>query len=123
MVDQVGGVVAITELYTNTATVSTVVYSLPNNSTTPAAITTDGVFQIWIDLSAMAANDEYEILVLEKCTSAGSQLAIMTVRMIGTVGTPQWVAPTFILMHGWDVTMQRIAGSDRSFTWSIRQVA
>lgn len=33
------------------------------------------------------------------------------------------VLPSMIFMHGWDVTMKRLAGIDRSIGWSIRQVA
>jgi hypothetical protein len=37
--------------------------------------------------------------------------------------SPIWVSPTLILMHGWDGTILKIAGTDRSIDFSIRQVA
>lgn len=114
---------AIAELYTNTATVSTSEYSLPNNSTTPAAITTDGVYQVFIDTANMAAGDQFSISIKEKATAGGTQRLIEQWILDGAQSKPLFVSPTFIFLHGWDVTMRRLAGADREFSWSIRQVA
>jgi hypothetical protein len=32
------------------------------------------------------------------------------------------VSPTLIVMHGWDATLDKISGTDRAITWSIRTV-
>lgn len=112
----------IAELYTNTASIGTVEYSLPNNSTTPASITDDGVYQVWIDAATMTVTEEYEISIKEKATSGGTQRLVYHGHIAG-VQTSNWVSPSLILLHGWDVTMKKIAGTDRSFSWSIRQVA
>ena len=32
------------------------------------------------------------------------------------------VTPALVLMHGWDMTILKLAGTDRSIEWSIRQV-
>jgi len=113
---------AITELYTNSATISTTEYSLPNNSTTPASITTDGIYQIWINFSTMTAAEQYEVKIKEKVTSGGSQVTIYHSILEGTQGGP-WVSPSLCMIHGWDVTVKKLAGTDRSIAWSIRQVA
>lgn len=114
---------AIAELYTNTASISTTEYSLPNNSTTLTPITTDGVYQTFIDLTNMASGDRYVIRIKEKATSGGTQRTFYESVLEGEQGATLWVSPSLILLHGWDVTMQREAGSDRSISWSIRQVA
>lgn len=114
---------AINEAYSNTATISTTEYSLPNNSTTLTPITADGVYQVFIDFFNMASGDEYLIKVYEKVTSGGTQRVIFTASLLGIQSPPVWVAPSMIFLHGWDVTVTRIAGTNRSISWSIRQVA
>ena len=113
---------AISEAYTNSSSISSTEYSLPNNSTTPASITDDGVYQVFIDTGNMAAGDQYKIRVKEKVTSGGSQREIYAATLTGAM-TDNWVSPSLILIHGWDVTVQKLAGTDRTFAWSIRKVA
>lgn len=37
------------------------------------------------------------------------------------VGGP--VTPSMLVMHGWDVTLQKVAGTDLAFDLSIRKVS
>jgi hypothetical protein len=112
---------AITVAYTGTATIGVTEYSLVNSSTTLASVTNVGVYQVFIDVSTMAAGDEYEIKIKEKVTSGGSQLSIYTAVLDGAQSSP-FVTPTLVLMLGWDVTMDKLTGTDRSISWSIRKV-
>lgn len=112
---------AITVAYTGTATISTAEYSLVNNSTSLASSTDVGVYQVFIDTTNMAAGDEYEIKIKEKVVSGGSQLPIYTAVLDGAQSSP-FVTPTLVLLLGWDVTMDKISGTDRSMSWSIRKV-
>lgn len=114
---------AIAELHTGTSIIGVTEYSLVTPGTTLASSTTDGVFQVFIDFSALVSGDEYEVAVKEKATSAGTQRVIFRGTVAGLQGSPIWVSPSLILMHGWDVTVDKIAGTDRSISWSIRQVA
>lgn len=113
---------AITEAYGDSATIGTTEYSLPNDSTTPATITDDGVYQLWLDLSNMAAGDQYLLQVKEKVISTGSQRVVFTATFTGAQ-SEAYVAPSLILMHGWDMTLDKLAGTDRSIAWSIRKIA
>lgn len=113
---------AISEAYTNSATIGATPYSLPNNSTTLTPITVDGVYQVFVDLANMTVTEQYEIKVVEKVTSGGSQRDIFKATITGTAA-PAWVTPSLILLHGWDVVVTKLAGTDRSISWSIRQVA
>ena len=113
---------AISEAYANSATVGTTEYSCSNNSTTIATQTDDGVYQVFLDLNAMAAGDEFQIRVLEKCRSSGTQRAVFVASVVGVQGE-LWCSPSLILLHGWDVTLKKIAGTDRAIEWSIRKVA
>jgi hypothetical protein len=109
-------------LYENSASISTTEYSLTLNSTSgvPASQTADGYIQIWLDLNALASGDDYELKVYEKVQSAGSQRIVYVKRFIGAQSPPHWISIPFSVMHGWDVTLDKIAGTDRTIAWSIR---
>lgn len=111
---------AILEYKTGTATIGTTEYSLVTPGTTLASDTTKGVYQVFIDTANMAGTDEFDIEIKEKVTSAGSQRIVYSSRLQGPQGSP-FVTPSLILMHGWDVTIQKATGTDRSFSWSIRK--
>lgn len=112
---------AINEAYSGSATIGTTPFSLPNNSTTLTPITVDGVYQVLLDLAAMTLTEKYSIRVLEKVTSGGSQREIFAAVVSGA--NPSLVTPSLILLHGWDVVVTKLSGTDRSIGWSIRQVA
>ena len=112
----------IAELYQDSASIGAVEYSCPADSTALAEITTDGVYQVFLDLSAMTAAETYRIRIYEKCRSVSTKRLIYESVIVGT-SAPLWVSPSLLLMHGWDVTLQRLVGTDRTLEWSIRQVA
>jgi len=114
---------AITALYENSAAISTTEYSLTNNSTSIATKTDDGIFQLFLNLTNMVAGDQYELKVYEKVTSAGSQIVIHKAVFTGAQSPVGFVLPALVLMHGWDITLDKLAGTDRTIFWSIRQVA
>lgn len=106
----------------NSATISTTEYSLPNNGTTLTPQTDDALLQAWIDFGAMVAGDEYEWKVYEKVNGSGAtQRVIASGRVIGAQANPV-VIPTVIVGEGWDVTVKKITGTDRSIGWSLRKV-
>jgi hypothetical protein len=113
---------AITEYKTGSASIGATEYSIITPGTTLANDTTDGVFQVFLDFSAMAGGDEYLIQIYEKCTSGGTKRVIYASTLEGAQ-SGLWVSPSLILMHGWDVTIDKIAGTDRTIAWSVRQVA
>jgi len=112
--------------YTNdSASISTSEYSLPADTTTgvPTAQTTDGIYQFWIDFANMVAGDQYRIRVYEKTDSGGTQRLAEEWILTGAQSKPMFVTPSLILGEGWDCTVLRTAGSDRSIAWSIRKVS
>lgn len=113
---------AISEAYSGSASISTTEYSLVNNSTSLASITTDGVFQLFLDLNALTVTEVYELKVYEKVTSSATQRVVYNVRFSGVQGNPNWVSPSLVLIHGWEMTLDKISGTDRTILWSIRQV-
>ncbi len=114
---------AITQLYSGTETVSGTEWSLTTDSSGPDTDTTDGIFQTFIDLNALAAGDVFEFKVYEKVLSGSTQRLVYYARFAGVQGTPNWVSPSLILLHGWDMTLKKISGTDRSIDWSIRSIA
>lgn len=114
---------AITEAFAGSETVSTTEWSLTTDTAGPDAETSDGVFQCFLDLSAVAAGDEFQFRIYEKTQAADTQRVIYETRFIGAQNPPIYVTPALVLMNGWDMTLDKIAGTDRAITWSIRKVA
>ena len=115
---------AITELFAGTATISGTEYSAPNaaNFSAGAVRTEDGVYQVFLDTADMVAGDQLRIRVYEKCRAADTTRIIFESYITGT-SADTWVSPSLILLHGWDVTLQTIAGTSIVVNWSIRRVA
>lgn len=114
---------AITEAYSGTEAVGTTEHSLTADSSSLGAITTDGVYQLFADLANMAAGDRYQIRVYEKCRSADTQRVVFEDILDGAQSKPLYASPSLILMHGWEMSLKKLVGTDRTITWSIRQVA
>lgn len=113
----------IAELYNNAGTsISTTEISLVTGTSTLQNITTDGIYQLFIDMANMTVTEQYQVRVKEKVTSGGTQRTVLNAYFTGAQPGP-YVSPSLILMHGWDMTLIKLAGTDRSFSWSIRQVA
>lgn len=104
------------------ATIGTTEYSLANGSTTLTAKTDNVVLSIWIDVSNLAAGDEYEIALYEKAVSGGTQRKITLASLVGAQADGLFVTGPFHVGAGWDVTMRKISGTDRSFAYSLRSV-
>jgi hypothetical protein len=113
----------ITELYAVSETVSTTEWSLTTDSAGPDVDTNDGVYQLWLDLSALVKGDKFMVRCYEKVQSGGTQRVVAEWFFANAQTPPNWVSPSLILMHGWDFTIIRTAGTDRAITASVRQVA
>lgn len=114
---------AITEAFSGNETVSTTEWSLTTDTAGPDADTSDGVFQVFLDLNALAAGDTFQFRIYEKVLAASTQRVVYEANFTGVQGHPVWVSPSLVLLHGWDATLDKIAGTDRSIDWSIRKVA
>jgi hypothetical protein len=110
--------------FTNdSASISTSEYSLPADTTSgvPTSQTTDGVYQFFIDFGAMVAGDQYRVRIYEKYDSGGTQRLVEEWILAGAQSKPMFITPSMILGEGWDCTVLRLAGSDRTVAWSIRK--
>jgi|WetSurMetagenome_2_1015567.scaffolds.fasta_scaffold1530184_1 hypothetical protein len=108
----------------DSATISTSEYSLPGDTTSgvPTSQTTQGVFQFAIDFGNMVAGDQYRIRLYEKYNSAGTQRLVEEWILTNAQSKPLFFTPSFVLGAGWDLTVLRLAGSDRTILWSIRRI-
>jgi len=116
---------ALTEAFSGTVSVGTTEYSFPaaGNYSSGSPQTDDGVYQVFLDVSDMIAGDQLQIRIYEKCRSGDTQRIVYEVFLTGAQTQPIWVSPSLLLMHGWDVTGDTIAGTSITVNWSIRKVA
>jgi len=84
--------------------------------------TSDGVYQVFLDVSDMINTDILQIRVYEKVQSSGTARIVYEAILRDAQAEPIWVSPSLILLHGWDVTLDALAGTI-TVEWSIRKVA
>lgn len=113
----------ISQAYTQSETVSTTEWSLVTDTAGPDAATATGEFQALIDVSALVIGDIYQFKVYEKIISGGTQRVVFNATIANAQPSPIWASPVFRLMHGWDMTLLKLAGADAAITWSIRETS
>ena len=114
---------AITEAYTGSASITSTEYSLPNASTTLTPITVPGIYQLFLDLNAMVAGDQYLLQIKEKVQSGGTQRVVLSLPIAGAQAAPHSATASLILLNGWDMTLTLVSATARTIAWSIRKVA
>lgn len=102
--------------------VGTSEYFLKSASTTKTDQTTNVIAQCFIDFNALAAGDEYRIRVYEAIAAAGTARIVYEAVVSGVQSEPIWVSPSLVLVHGWEFSLQKLSGTDRTLLWSIRQI-
>lgn len=110
----------IYEPYSGSATVGSTEYSLTNNSTSIAEQTTGGEYSAAIDLSALQSGDQYVIRAREKARASDTQRVVFAQVVNGAQDAPLFITAQLSLINGWDFTLQKTGGTDRSIQWSIR---
>lgn len=115
---------AISEAFSGSASITTTEYDLPSASTSLSAQTTDGIYQLFLDLSALTSTEQYRLRTYEKARSTGTQRVVDEVIFSGVQTVePIYVTPALLLLHGWTYTLQKLQGTNQTIEWSIRQVA
>lgn len=115
---------AISELITGTEAIGATEHSLATDTsyTSGDAQTTDGIYQLFVDLSDMVAGDEVRIRLWEKVLSSSTQRIADEWTFFGAQSKPVFVTPAVMLLHGWDWSATGVAGTI-TIDWSIRQVS
>lgn len=108
----------------NSATITTTEHSLPANATySPASPqTTAGEVQAFVDVSALQAADDYRLRIYEKARAADTQRLLYDVPLEGVQSLTLWPSPVLTLSRGWDITLAKVAGTDRAISWSVRRL-
>jgi hypothetical protein len=111
------------EAHTGSAvTVGTTAISMINGTTTIATNTTPGLYQAFVDTINLAAGDAFEWSLLEKTITGGTQRLVTSCQVANVPGYPIWASPAFALGIGWDMTLKKLAGTDRTLTWRISRI-
>lgn len=111
------------EAVTGTQSVSTTEHSLTTDTSGPDTDTTAGIYQAFLDLNALAAGDIFTFAVYEKVRTGDTQRKVYVASFANAQATPVWVSPTLILGVGWDMTIIKTSGTDRTINWRISKVA
>ncbi len=115
---------AISVAFSGSETVTTTEHSLTTDTAGPDVETSDGVFQAFINLGGMETGDELQLRVYEKVGSGSTQRIVWEHIIRNLPGANErWVSPALMLLHGWDITADAIAGVTIPISWSIRKVA
>ncbi len=111
-----------TSFYSNTVTVGGTEVSVTAGGTTIQAQTAAGAFALVVDVNALAAGDEYEIAYYEKTIFGGTQRRVVLANLVGAQANPIWTSDHIQLGVGWDFAIKKIAGTDRSLSWTVRAI-
>lgn len=106
----------------DSATISTTEYFLASDSTTATYQTTDCVIQVFLDLSALTVTETYVLKFYEK-VNAGTARSFVSTTFTGVQSPAHYASLQYIVGDGWEVSLQRTAGTDRAIPWSLRTVA
>lgn len=112
---------AVTEIYAGSQSVTTTEHSLTTDTTGPDVDTNAGNYQVVLDLNAMLNGDVFTFRGYEKAQAGDTQRKFLEFDFAHAQSTPNWISPQFMLLNGWDFTIIKTAGTDRTITWSIRK--
>lgn len=114
---------AISNPFEGSVTVSTTELSLVSGTSTLQSNTTPGIYQLMLDLNAMASGDAFRLRIKEIVQASGTQRVVQDVTLRGVQAQPVYATPSLLLTNGWDMTLLKSAGTDRAIPYSIRKVA
>lgn len=98
-------------------TVGTSPYYCGAQSTTPSYRTDDAIVQLKIDINAVVAGDEFLVKGLEKID--GTNVRTIYEATILPQSNKGWVSPMFMLRVGWDWSIEKVTGTDRSLPYDL----
>ena len=109
--------------YTGTQLVSTTKWSLTTATAGPDIDTNIGVYEAYLDVSAVAFGDEFLFEIWEKARAADTQRVTYSATIKDAQTDAIFKSPAMLLGAGWDMTVIKVAGTDRTITWSVRKVS
>lgn len=111
-----------TSLYSGSNSISNTEFSLTLNSTSgaPAAKTDKGTITLVLDVNPMLAGDQFIVILYDKCRSSDTQRKSATWILTGAQAEPVFMTPPLMIGEGWDFTIKKLAGTDRTITSEVR---
>lgn len=110
---------APTQFRIGSATIGTTEYSLAGffNYAVGSCQTTPGAYSLLLDATNVTNAEVYTLKMYDKVlSSSGTQVELETL----PITLPQrYFFPFFPLRYGWDMTLKKVSGTDRVFTWRI----
>jgi hypothetical protein len=119
--------ITIEYLTIDDVSIGTTEYSIAFNANYAAGSgkTDDGIYQLWVDdRGNMTKTEEYQIRIYELVLAADA--ANESVVFHATIKGDQnsvFVTPTLMLGNSWDMTIKKLAGTDRAFSARISRVS
>lgn len=102
-------------------TVGTSELSVVSGTTSLQTVTDDGFYQLWVDANQMIKGDQFTVRIYEKVRTGATKRQIWEV-VLDDVQATLLYSPVLLLKDGWDMTIQRNAGADRTFDAAIRKL-
>lgn len=103
----------------DSASISTTEYSLPADTTTgvPTSQTGGMLLQAFIRIASIAAGDLFRVRLYRTINAGQVTLEDWFI----DVAKPSWTMPSVILgsSAGWDLTVIKVSGTDRTVHWTI----
>lgn len=104
----------------SSATVGTAELSIISGTTSLPTETTDRIEQAIIFWHNLAIGDVYKIRVYETANAAKRQVAQWFVANVQA--SPGAAIPAILLGNGYDITVTKVAGTDRVIFWTLNRV-
>lgn len=113
---------AISTAFYGNNSISTTEFSLTANSTSLGSNTSAGIYQCFIDFANLTVSEQYEFKVYEQVSNTSAQRVVYRSYAAGVQAQPIFASPSLVLMNGWEMSLDKLAGTDRNIVWSIRKV-
>lgn len=113
---------AVTEYASlNAVSISGTEISIISGTSSLQTKTDNGVYCLVVDpvQAALAKGDYFKVRIYEKVLSGGTKRVVFST-VIGNAQAEPWIFPPLMLKNGWDMTLQKLAGTDRTWDASIR---
>lgn len=109
------------ELYSGSEAIGSGEHSFTTDSGSPDVATDAGFIQLVLGLSDMVSGDEFLVRMYAAVLAGDTPLLVESWPFVGPQSKPISITPGILLMHGWRMTGETIAGGTITVKWSIRK--
>ena len=109
--------------YQGSASITGTEYSAPNaaNYSSGSPIVADGIFTAMFDLVNLAAGDEFLFTVYDKVDGTNQRVIYQATKT--GAQSQAFVMPPLPLGDGWDISLKKVNGTNRTIYWRITKVS